>query len=273
MKSKLMLALIFVAFALCVWFQFSPAFAAEPVLQRPLSSGLIFPSLADSVTGNAAALTQHRASTYRVTRTGPAGEVTVDSYTATVAAGRDKWGFGASVNGYDAIDGLTLGMGGVGAALAFSGFSLGANARFSLNSDLVTASSIDYDANLLAGNPNGFQFGAKVSSVQSLSTQGVLTVGIGWAKRRTYQTELNFTRPLSSNPVSGNTLSLGTVSAMGPISLGIFGSATSASTSEFTPSSYAYGANASLSLGRNFGIDALYSISSEVLRLGVSLSF
>lgn len=230
-----------------------------------LTTGIVFSNVGDSIAVNPAALAGEKSGAARLTYV-PVGSVPSGGYALSVASSGDKAGFGASLSAMNAGS-LVLGNAVVGAGFKLSpGLALGASASFSVNNP----AAMDFSAGLAIGKSRGFRAAALVSSVQALGSSGAISAGVGYAQSN-YQLELNVAHPLAA--ALPNSVSAAAAMYFGVLGLGVNGGFTTGSSTDFSPASYSYGASALLNLGKNFGVDAHYEISSNALSFGLTYGF
>lgn len=184
---------------------------AHADIARPLSSGIVYPSLDDAVANNSAALTDQHGLT--------AGRLDYDpnpalGYSGMFATSSDQYGYGLSLNALGAGT-LTLGAG-MGGNL----YKIGVNA--SLN-DSINPSNATFGLSGIIGGNDGFRLAATLSSVLQSEADN-LTVGIGYSQSGKYQVEVDLKVLTSSFTSAGlvYTLSSSAVKYFGTFGLGVF---------------------------------------------------
>ena len=252
------------------------AFADGDGLARPVSTGMVFTSIADSAVQNPAGLVQGSASVYRLTYLNQSG-IGEQDYAASMAEAGKNWGIGTTVSASNGSGGFSVSTATVGAGIGLGGsFSIGMNASIAQPSlSSFSNPNAQFAAGILLGRGNGFQAGATLSSVQDLSNTGVLSLGVGYAKRQKFQSELNLQYSLNQTNSPGYTLLGSSVFYFGKIGLGGVGSVVTPSLTSPQPGGYSYGILGCVTLGRSFAIDAKYSMgnSNALVTLGASLAF
>lgn len=171
----------------------SLATAGDSPLRNPLSTGVAFPAIPDSTLLNPAGLAQEKAGAIRANYTIPSSTYSAQSALAEIGYSSGIFGLGAYGH-YSTT--ASIDRAGAGLGIKLGSASIGASATLPLGTG---TSSPSFNGGLIWGKDTGFRLGVAAYNLQSISTTGTYTAGLGYAKTKEFSMELDYTGSLGSS--------------------------------------------------------------------------